>query len=84
MKIKKNILKIFINIFLIALACFFLNEKISFTAHAETIEEMNKRIEQKKNEIDDLLARVKPNQDKIKEPKKQAVTLNNQLGILND
>ena len=84
MKIKKNILKIFINIFLIALACFFLNEKISFTAHAETIEEMNKRIEQKKNEIDDLLAKVKAYQDKIKESKKQAVTLNNQLGILND
>lgn len=84
MKLKINKIKILPGVFLIASACFFLFYTSSLTVYAETIEQMNKRIEQKKNDIDDLLAKVKIYQDKITESKKQAVTLNNQLSILND
>lgn len=51
--------------------------------YAETVEEMNKRIEQKKNDINALSEKVKAYQDKIKEMKKQSISLKNQLEIIN-
>lgn len=52
--------------------------------NSETIEEMNKKIEQKKDDIDGLVEKVKIYQEKIKEVKNQAFNLKNQLNLLDN
>jgi len=82
---RKNKTKIILSILCIsALASIFLFPGNSYNARAQTIAEMNKLIEQKKNAIDALTEKVKTYQNKIKEVKNQSFNLKNQLNLLSN